>query len=102
MVCVAESCPETVAGKVSEAALKLSLGAAAPLPLSVTVCVPVPSKTVSVPVAGPACVGAKATCIWQLLSAARLVVPQEFVASVNGGVIVTLVIGTAAPPLLAA
>ena len=102
MFCVADSCPETVTGKLREAVLRLSVGAAAPFPLNATVCVPVPSTNVSVPVADPACVGAKVTCTWQLVSAARLVVPQELEASVNGAVIVTLVIGITAPPLLAA
>ena len=54
MVCGAENCPATVAGKASERAESPSVGGDAPTPLRVAVCVPAASVTVRVAEAIPA------------------------------------------------
>jgi hypothetical protein len=97
IVCNAEVCPTMVPGKASEVAESVSVGGAAPLPLSPTVCVPALSTTVSVPVAGPATVGANSIRSWQSLLAATEA-PQAFPDRTNGALRVTLVTATPVEP----
>jgi hypothetical protein len=87
-----DCCPTAVGGNASESGLRVSVGGEYPNPLSSTVCVPAPSTRVSVPVAAPSCVGVKVNCIWQSVSAANEVVPQELLARAKGGVMETLLI----------
>jgi hypothetical protein len=94
-VCADESAPTAVEAKLSEAGLRLSVAGDWPVPLSAIVCVPPEYTSVKVPAAAPAWVGENSSCIWQLVCAARLVVPQESVAIENGPLTVRLVIGVA-------
>lgn len=99
-VCAGERLPAAVAEKLNADVLRLSVAVESPVPERATVCVPMASTSVSVPVAGPVCVGENFSWISQLEFAARLAAPQEFVKILNGGVAVRLVIATPVPPLL--
>jgi len=101
-VCASDCAPAAVGGKLSDVALRESVATAWPIPLSAIVCVPASSTIVSVPVADPACVGAKASWIWQLYCAGSVVVPHELVTMTNGPEIDRLLIDTAVVPLFTA
>ena len=101
IVCAGEDCPVSTPPKFSEAADKLSIAGAQPNPLRATVCVFDPSVNVSVPVAGPRCVGAKASSSWQSAPAASELL-HWLVEILNGGVMVMLEIETGAVLLLPA
>ena len=79
-VCAALPTPTACEANVSDAGLTVMAAACRPVPESATVCACSTSVTVSVPVAEPDCVGAKATVSWQLLFAASEL-PQAFDAS---------------------
>src|SRR5579863_3491849 len=90
-----------VSGSGSEVVESVSVGAAAPVPLSWTVCVPAPSVMVSVPDAGPDCVGEKATSISHALDAAREL-PHALAVMAKGPVAATVLMEMAAAPELVA
>lgn len=84
-VCALESCPTTVAAKVSVVGEIASVGAASPVPLNATLWVPGASVKVSVPVAAPVCAGVKVTVKLQELFAGTEL-PHASLAIVNGPV----------------
>ena len=102
MVCTGEDCPVTIPPKLSEVAERLSVGGAQPKPLNATVCLLAPSVNVSVPVATPRWVGAKANIIWQSAPGASVPAPHPLVAIVKGEVMAMLVMEIDAVPLLPA
>src|ERR1039458_6001501 len=93
-----DSCPTTTPPKPSDVAGRLSVGAAQPKPLSATVWIPAPSVKVSVPEAAPRWVGANSNCIWQSACGCSVLEPHELLKMVNGGVMATPVMETAALP----
>lgn len=87
-----------VPGKLSDAGVSVSEGGAAPVPVSATVCAPLLVVRVSVPEAGPVCLGAKVTVSWHALLAA-MDAPQALLARAKGAVTATLLTGTALVPV---
>jgi hypothetical protein len=90
-------CPTTVAGNARFVVESVSVGPASPVPLNCAVCVPTLSVTVKLPVAAPACVGAKSTVTAHADPAAS-VPPHVSVTFANGAVTTSDVSEMLLPP----
>jgi hypothetical protein len=90
--------PRTVLGKASVVADKESVGPATPVPLKTADCIPAESVMVAVPLAAPACVGAKAIAMEHEAPAASAL-PQVVEDFRNGAETTIDVIDKSVPPV---